>query len=406
MQSRAPHVFIVATVALDAIGIGLVLPVMPALIGGLRGAGIGDAALWGGLLAFSYAAMQFLFGPLLGNLSDRFGRRPVLVTSVAVMGLNYLVMALAPGIALLFAARILSGIAGATQPTASAYLADLSARGARSASFGLVGAAFGLGFIMGPALGGLLGELGPRAPFWAAGAVSLATAGLMAAFLPESLPPARRRPFVPARANPFRAIARMRALPDLGGLLAADLLFRISNNVYPAIWSFFTIARFGWSPGMVGASLAAFGIASALVQGWGIRVLLARLGQRRTALFGLMAHVAGLSLLTFASAGWMIFALMPLIALAVVTGPAVTGMMSDRVDEAAQGELQGVLASLNAVAVIVSPLAMTGVFHMATREGAGIWMPGAPFAVAAVLAVAALVLTRHALAARTPAPAR
>ncbi|MEM7613829.1 MAG: TCR/Tet family MFS transporter [Pseudomonadota bacterium] len=391
------------TVALDAMGIGLILPVTPDLIRELRGEGISDAALWGGFLAFTFAAMQFLCGPLLGNLSDRFGRRPVLIVSLTAMGLSNLMMALAPTLLLLFVARFIAGISGATHATAAAYLADISDKGKRSANFGLIGAAFGVGFILGPAIGGLLGELGPRAPFIAAGVLALANALFGYLTLPETLTEENRRTFDLRRANPFKALARARKLPVVGPLLVVNFLYVISNFVYPVIWSYFTIERFGWSTGTVGLSLAAFGLCSAFVQGWLIRKLLVWLGEMRTAIFGFSMHIVAVLILTFIQDGFMVFLFMPITALGVVVGPALQGMMADRLPDNEQGELQGVLASVNGIAVIVSPLLMTGVFRIFTAEETPVYLPGAPFLAAGLLAAVALWLLLQ--GARRPATA-
>ncbi|MEM8787136.1 MAG: TCR/Tet family MFS transporter [Pseudomonadota bacterium] len=392
MRSRAPFIFIIITVALDAMGIGLILPVMPELIRELNGGGMSDAAIWGGLLAFSFALMQFLCGPLLGNLSDRFGRRPVLINSLIFMGIDYLLMAIAPALWMLFIARIVAGITAATHSTATAYLADLSAKGQRAANFGLVGAAFGIGFILGPAIGGLLGELGPRAPFVAAGVLALANAAFGYFVLPETLPPEKRRRFEWRRANPFAALMRVRRMAEVGGLMGISFIYMISNYVYPVIWSYFTIERFGWSTGMVGLSLAAFGICSAIVQGWLIRRLVAWWGDARTAVFGLVMHIVGVAILSVLTSGVLVFVLMPITALGVVAGPALQGMMADRLPDDEQGELQGVFASVTAVATILSPLIMTWIFRSFTAADAPIYAPGAPFAAAGLLAVVALAL--------------
>lgn len=392
MQSRAPFVFIIITVAVDAMGIGLILPVMPELIRDLRGEGISDAALWGGLLSFTYAAMQFLAGPLLGNLSDRFGRRPVLIISLTVLGIDYLLMAVAPTLIWLFIARFLAGVSGATHATAGAYLADISEKGKRSANFGLIGAAFGLGFILGPAIGGLLGELGPRAPFLAAAALALGNALFGYFVLPETLPPEKRRTFEWRRANPFAALLRAQRLPVVGPLLVVFFLYGVSNYVYPAVWSYFTILKFGWSTGMVGLSLAAFGLCSALVQGWLIRKLLVWMGEMRTAIFGFVMHVLAVGILAFLESGLMVFVLMPITALGVVASPALQGMMADRLPENEQGELQGVLAAVTGVGVIVSPLLMTWIFRIFTANPSEVYLPGAPFLASGVLAALALGL--------------
>lgn len=403
MQSRAPFVVIILTLMLDAIGIGLILPVMPELIRSLQGAGISEAAVWGGLLSFTYAGMQFLCGPLVGNLSDRFGRRPVLIFAMVAMGLDYLLMAVAPTLWLLFVARLVSGITGATFSTASAYLADISPPEKRAANFGLVGAAFGVGFILGPAMGGMLGELGPRAPFLVAGALALGNGLFAWIYLRESLPRDRRRAFEWRRANPLGALRRVAALPQLGGLVAVRFLYSVANNVYPAIWTFYTILAFGWSPGLVGASLAAYGLSLAFVQGVVIRPVLRAIGEWRTAIFGLVMTVTGMCILAAIESGVWIFVFMPVLALGELAGPAMQGLMSNRVDDREQGELQGVLASIAGIAAIISPLVMTAIFRVFTADDAPVFLPGAPFLAAAVLSVGALLLLVRASRARAVA---
>ena len=392
MQSRTPFVFIILTVTIDAMGIGLVMPVMPKLLTGLGVPSVSEAAMWGGALAFVYAIMQFLCGPLLGNLSDRYGRRPVLIISLVVMGLSNLAIAVAGSMLAIFVARFVNGISAATHATAQAYLADISGKGQRSANFGLLGAAFGVGFILGPAMGGVLGELGARAPFIAAGLLSLGNALLGFVAVPESLKDDNRRAFELARANPFGALRRAWQMPVIGGLLLVDFLYVIANFVYPSVWAYFTTLQFGWSEAMVGASLAAFGLSAALVQGWLIRKLIPWLGERNTAVMGLWMMILSLAILAVIERGVWVFVFMPLTALGIVVGPAIQGMMADRVSDDQQGELQGVLSSVAAVGVILAPPLMTGVFRFATSEASPVHFPGAPFIVAGVLAVAALIL--------------
>ncbi|MEM9049346.1 MAG: TCR/Tet family MFS transporter [Pseudomonadota bacterium] len=397
MKPGLPMIVVTATVAIDAMGIGLILPVMPELIRELTGQGISDAAFWGGLLAFSYAAMQVLFGPLLGNLSDRYGRRPVLLLSLLVMGLDYLLMAVAGSLWLLFVARLLSGITGATYATAFACIADLSTREKRSANFGLVGAAFGVGFILGPAIGGLLGELGPRAPFVAAALLALANAALGYFVLSETLSEANRRPFSWAASNPITALLRVTAIPALGSLVLVLFIFQIGHNVYPSIWAYFAYAQYGWGTGMVGISLAVVGLFMALVQGLLIRRILPVLGEWNTARFGLLLNVAMLVLLPFVWNGGLALALTPLMALGVVVTPALQGIMSARVGDDAQGALQGVLSAVQALASLIAPLAMTQTFRLFTEAGAPAYLPGAPFLLAALLtALAFFILLREA----------
>ncbi len=388
----AAAAFILATVAIDAMGIGLIMPVMPQLLEDIGGIPLDAAAVWGGWLAFSYAAMQFLFGPALGALSDRFGRRPVLLASLAALAADYVILALAPSLWLLFVARVLSGIAGATNSIAYAYVADVTPVERRAAQFGLIGAAFGVGFVIGPAIGGLLGELGPRAPFVAAAILAGANLLYGAVALPESLPRDRRRAFAARRADPFRALRNAARLPGLGPLLAVIFIYNVAIHAYPAVWSFYTIESFGWSVGEVGLSLAAYGAIAALTQGVAIGPIIARLGERRTTLLGLAADVIGAAGIAFASSGWMVYALMPLLGLSALVTPALTAMMSRIAAEDSQGELQGVIAGLAGISAIVSPVLMTTVFDMFVGADAPLVFPGAPFLLSAALAACAAAL--------------
>ncbi|WP_212524845.1 MFS transporter [Actibacterium sp. MT2.3-13A] len=384
--------FILLTLVIDAMGIGLIVPVLPGLIRDVTGGTLADAALWGGVLSTAFAVMQFLFGPLTGNLSDRYGRRPVLLISMAVMAADYLVMALAGSIWWLLAGRVVGGISAATQSTATAFVADISAPAEKSARFGLVGAAFGLGFVLGPALGGLLGQLGPRAPFYAAALLAGANFALGLAVLPETVNDRTRRRFRLSRANPLGALRQMRALPGLGRLFVLVFLYDFAFIVYPATWAFFTQARFGWAPAMVGLSLAAFGLSSAAVQGWLIRPVLASFGERRTVLAGLGFSLLAFAILSGIGDGALALGLIPLAALGFMATPALQGMMSQRVGDDAQGALQGAVTSTKALAAILSPLVMTATFSAFTAPGAPLQLPGAPFLLAALLMLVCAVV--------------
>lgn len=383
--------FILITLVLDAMGIGLILPVMPDLIREVHGGTLGNAAVWGGILATTFAVMQFFFGPVIGALSDRFGRRPILLTSLAVMCLDYIVMAVAGTIWLLFATRVIGGITAATQAAATAYIADISEPGKKAANFGLVGAAFGIGFVLGPVIGGLLGELGTRAPFWAAAALAGANFLFGWVVLPETVTDRIRRPFDLRRANPLGALAAMRKLPDVTRLLLLFFLYEFAFIVYPAVWAYYTKARFGWSPGMVGLSLAFFGIAIAVVQGGLIRVALNRLGERGTIIYGIGFNFAAFVFLAQVTSGWVALAFIPVTALGAVVTPALQGRMSRIAADDQQGELQGVIASAKSMAAIFSPLVMTQIFWAFTTE-AGPWFPGAPFALSASIMVACMIV--------------
>ncbi|MEL6646558.1 MAG: MFS transporter [Pseudomonadota bacterium] len=284
-QGRLPFLFIIFTVMLDAMGIGLLMPVLPELVQTLTGGSVAEAAQWAGLIAFTYAGMQFLCGPALGALSDRYGRRPVILASILGMGCAYLLMGFAQSIIVLFIARLISGITGATFSVANAFMADISAPDKRAANFGLIGLGFGLGFIFGPALGGWLGQYGYQAPIFAAAALAFANLIFGYFIMPETLKSSR--PFEWKEADPIRALMKVKSLPGLGPLLLVLFVYTIAHNIYPAIWSFFVIESFAWSTGMVGASLAAFGVCMAAVQGGLMRLILKWIGDRKTAMFGL-----------------------------------------------------------------------------------------------------------------------
>ncbi len=388
---RKAFAFILVTLMLDAMGIGLILPVMPDLIAEVTGGTIGSAAAWGGVLATTFAVMQFLFGPVLGSLSDRFGRRPVLLISLLVMCIDYLVMAVAGTIWLLFATRVIGGITAATQATAAAYIADISPPDQKSANFGLVGAAFGAGFVLGPVIGGLLAEFGTRAPFLAAAALAAANLVFGYFVLPETVTDRIRRPFSLTRANPLGALRALSALPGLGRLLFLVFVYEFAFIVYPAVWAFFTKEAFGWSPSMVGLSLAFFGISVAVVQGGLIRIALRRYGERYTITYGILFNFCAFVFLSLVTNGWLALAFIPVTALGAVVTPALQGIMSRRAGDDQQGELQGAIASARALAAILSPLVMTQIFWFFTAPP-GLYLPGAPFALSAGLMVVCLVV--------------
>ncbi len=389
---RPGVVFILITVLLDAMGIGLIVPVMPDLLQEVNGAGLASAAIWGGILSTTFAAMQFLFGPLIGGLSDRFGRRPVLLISLVVMALDYLVMAVAGTIWLLFLGRIVGGITAATQSTANAYMADISRPEDKAANFGLIGAAFGMGFVFGPVIGGFLAEFGTRAPFYAAAFLAAANAVFGYFVLKETVDKTRRRAFEWRRANPFGALKHFKALPGLLPLVFVYFLYQLAFGVYPAVWSYFTIAKFDWSPGIIGLSLGLFGISLAVVQGGLIRPALRILGERGAVICGHAADAVVFVLIAIVSSSTVLLILTPLAALPGVITPALQGIMSKAVSDDAQGELQGALTSASAVAMMISPWMMAGVFATFSGDAAPVYFPGAPFILSAALMVIALVV--------------
>ena len=384
--------FILFTVMIDAMGIGLIVPVMPELILEVRAGDIGTAALWGGVLSTVFALMQFLFGPLLGALSDRYGRRPVLLISLLVLVADYLVMAVAGTIWLLLVGRMVGGITAATQSTANAYMADISAPEDKAANFGLIGAAFGRGFVFGPVIGGLLAEYGTRAPFYAAAGLAALNAIFGYFVLKETVDDRIRRPFAWSRANPLGLFRHLARLPGLGPLLWVFFFYQVAFTVYPAVWAYYTAERFDWSPSMIGFSLFLFGISLAAVQGGLIRPILRVLGERGAVVYGHVADIAVFVVIGLVWSGPALLILTPLAALPAVITPALQGIMSKSVGDDAQGELQGALTSVSALAMVMSPLVMTASFSVAIGPASPTYLPGAPFFLSAVLMAAALAL--------------
>lgn len=391
-DSRLPVVFILLTVMIEAIGIGLILPVMPALMQEVQGVDLSHAALWGGFLASIYALMQFLFSPTIGNLSDRFGRRPVLLTSLVVLCIDYIVMAVAQSVWLLLLGRIVGGITAATNSTASAYMADISKPEEKSANFGLIGAAFGMGFVIGPMLGGMLAGFGTRAPFYAAAALAAANALFGYLVLEETVTDAIRRKFEWRRANPLGALRALGSVPGLKPLLFIYFLYQVAFSSYSSVWAIYTGTRFGWSEQMIGLSLGIFGISFAIVSAVLIRPALKYLGERGCVLYGHIGDIAVFLMIAFLNSGKWLLIMTPLAALPGVITPALQGIMSKAVGDDQQGELQGALTSVTAIAMIPAPMMMTSVFAMFSRPDAPIYVPGAPFILGSILMAVALTV--------------
>jgi DHA1 family tetracycline resistance protein-like MFS transporter len=391
LPSKHAFAFIIVTLVVNAMGIGLILPVMPDLLTGIQGGTLGNAAMWGGILTAIFAVMQFLFGPVVGALSDRFGRRPVLLASLIVMSLDYLVMAVAGSIWLLFIGRLVGGITAATQSTAAAYIADITPGEDKAARFGAMGAAFGVGFVLGPVIGGLLAEYGTKAPFIAAAILAGANAIFGFFVLPETVTDRTRRALDWRRANPFGAFRQIGKLPAIKRLLLLFFLYEFAFIVYPSVWAYYTKAKFGWSPSMVGYSLALFGISIAIVQGVLIKHVLARLGERGTIIYGIVVNGLVFVFLSLVWNGWVALAFTPVTALGAVVTPVLQSRMSRIAADNQQGELQGVISSVRSLATIFSPLLMTQVFWLAT-PAEGPTLPGAPFLLSAALMVVCLVV--------------
>jgi len=389
--------FIFVTVLVDVIGFGIIIPVMPSLISELIQGDISDASSYGGWLMFAYAIMQFLCAPILGNLSDKYGRRPVLLFSLLGFGIDYIFLALAPTIGWLFIGRIIAGITGASFTTASAYIADISEPDKRAQNFGMIGAAFGLGFIIGPLIGGLLGQFGSRVPFIAAAVLTLLNWLYGYFVLPESLAKENRRPFSWKRANPLGSLMQLKKYPAVAGLIISLTLVYIGAHAVQSTWSFYNIGKFKWDEKMVGYSLAFVGFMIALVQGGLIRIVIPKIGQEKSLYFGLLLYSIGMVLFAFATQGWMMFAFCIVYCLGGIAGPAIQGIISSHVPSNEQGELQGALTSLMSATSIVGPLLMTNLFSYFTRPSAPVYFPGAPFLMGAVLFLASTILSYRSL---------
>ena len=392
MNKRLAFTFIIITLTIDAMGIGLIIPVMPDLLQQIEGGDLGNAAIWGGILATVFAVMQFIFGPTIGSLSDRFGRRPVLLVSLVIIAVDFIVMGLAHSIWLLVFTRIIGGIAAATQATAAAFISDISTPENRSANFGILGATFGVGFVLGPLMGGLLGEVGLRVPFFAAAA--LATLNLILGYfvLPETVTDQTRRPFDIKRANPLGALTQIRLIPGLSRFLLVFFLYEFAFYVYPAVWVYYAKAQFGWDSVMLGVSLASFGISVAVVEGILIRRILPWLGERRTIVLGFIFSIGIFVVLGFLTSGFWALLLAPISALGSVVIPAMRGIFANKAEANQQGEIQGIVSSTQSLAVIFAPLVLTYVFYASTRPDGPIFLPGAPFLLAAAIVGLTLIL--------------
>jgi DHA1 family tetracycline resistance protein-like MFS transporter len=391
-KRKAALGFIFATLLIDVMGLGIIIPVIPKLIEHLIHGNLSEAsgyALW---LTAAYAGMQFLFSPLIGNLSDRFGRRPVLLFSLLGFSVDYMFSAFAPTIAWLFVGRIVAGITGASFTTGSAYIADISTPENRAANFGMVGVAFGLGFIIGPVIGGVLGKYDIHYPFIAAAVLALLNATYGYFILPESLDLAHRRPFEIKKANPVSTLIKLSKYKSVIGLAVSLFLVYFAAQAVQCAWTFYTMDKFSWNEAMVGYSLGAVGLFVALVQGGLIRIIIPKLGQERSIWIGLLLYAIGLALFAFASKGWMMFAFLVPYCLGGIAGPALQGYMSTSVPANEQGELQGGLTSLMSLSSIFGPIVMLGSFHYFTQPNPYFQFPGAPFIIGSAMMLLSAIL--------------
>ena len=396
-RKQAALGFIFITLLIDSIGFGIIIPVMPTLITQMIHGNLSVASEYGGWLTFAYSFMQFICAPIVGNLSDKYGRRPVLLFSLFGFGVDYLFLSVAPTIWWLFVGRIIAGITGASFTTASAYIADISTPEKRAQNFGLIGAAFGLGFIIGPGIGGQLTNYGIRFPFFAAAVLALLNWLYGYFILPESLSKEHRREFEWKRANPLGSLMQLKKYPAVAGLIVSLILVYISVHAVQSTWTFYNMEKFNWTPQLVGYSLTFVGVMIALVQGGLIRVIIPKLGKERSVYVGLCLYSIGFLLFAFATKGWMMFAFLIPYALGGIAGPSIQGIISTHVPPNEQGELQGALTSLMSATSIVGPVLMTSLFAYFTDKNAPLIFPGAPFAMGAFLTMLSSLLAYRSL---------
>jgi DHA1 family tetracycline resistance protein-like MFS transporter len=393
--SRAALAFIFVTVVLDVLALGVIIPVLPRLVEGFVSGDTARAAKIYGLFGGVWALMQFFFSPLLGALSDRFGRRPIILFSNFGLGLDYIVMAVAPSLSWLFAGRVLSGITGASVTTAWAYIADVTPPEKRAAGYGLVGAAFGLGFVLGPATGGILGGIDPRLPFWVAAGLTLANAMYGLFVLPESLPRDKRAAFRLSRANPLGSLELLRSRPQLMGLASLNGLYWVAHHSLTSVFVLYAGYRYGWGPKTVGLTLALVGVASVVVQGGLVRPFVKRFGERTGILTGLGFGSIGFAIYGLAPTAAVFWAGVPLFSLMGLFGPSLQGMMTQRVGSSEQGRLQGANTSIMGITGVFAPIMFAQVFSSFIGRRADLHVPGAPFLLASALLAAALLIAYH-----------
>ncbi|TND07546.1 MAG: MFS transporter, DHA1 family, tetracycline resistance protein [Bacteroidetes bacterium] len=389
-QNNKALFFIFITVLVDSIGLGIIIPVLPGLIQKMMHCSVSEANYYGNAMLTVYALMQFVFAPIIGALSDRYGRRPVLLLSLFGFGVDYLLLAFAPSIGWFFLGRIIAGFTGASFTTASAYIADVSPPEKRSQNYGIIGAGFGMGFIIGPAIGGFISELGDRIPFFVAAGLALLNWFYGFFILPESLKPENRRRFEWKRANPIGSLVHLKRYPALVGIALMFFLQSLAGQSLPSTWAYFSIERFNWSEGTIGASLAVVGISIALVQAVLNRILIPKIGEKRSIYAGLMFSILGFVFCAASFQSWMLFAACIPLALGGLAGPTIQGVASKQVPANEQGELQGFLTSLMSLTSILGPMLFGFLFGFFTGHSAPAYVPGAPFYAAALLTLGTL----------------
>lgn len=392
-RKKAAIGFIFITLLIDITGWGIILPVVPKLIGELIHSDLSEAAKYGGWLGFAYAITQFIFAPIVGNLSDKYGRRPIILISLFGFAIDYILLAIAPSIGWLFFGRIIAGLTGASISTASAYIADISTDEDRTKNFGLIGAAFGLGFIIGPVIGGLLGHYGARVPFYAAAMLCMANFLYGLLILPESLEKDKRRSFDWKRANPIGTFNFLRKQSKISSLVVALILVYVALHAVQSNWHFFTMYKFNWTERTVGLSLGLLGLMIGLIQGVLIRWTTPKLGEQKSVYFGLLFYALGLMLFAFTNKGWMMFVFLIPYSLGGICGPTLQSIISKNVPSNEQGELQGALASLVSTTSIIGPPIMTNLFYYFTHDNAPFEFSGAPFFLASILmSISAIII--------------
>ncbi len=396
-KKQAAIGFIFITMLIDITGWGIIIPVIPRLISELKHCDMTEASRVGGWLVFAYSITQFIFAPIVGNLSDRFGRRPVILSSLFAFSLDYILVAFAPTITWLFVGRIIAGLTGASISTASAYIADVSTPENRAKNFGMIGAAFGLGFILGPVIGGLLGQYGSRIPFYAAAVLCMLNFLYGYFVLPESLAPENRRNFSLKRANPVGAFLNLRKYPQLIPLIVGVFLLYVGSHAVHSNWSYFTMYKFKWDERMVGLSLGMVGLMVGLVQGLLIRVVNPKLGNEKSIYLGMFLYAMGMFLFAFATQGWMLFAILVPYCLGGIAGPAMQAVISNEIPANEQGSIQGLLSSVMSVSSVFGPPLMTMTFYYFTHKNAPFQFPGAPFIVGGLLMLVSAVIAYYSL---------